>query len=157
MKKVFLTTIAVVASAWTINLPGATTSRKPFVIIHERFHLDTLTVYNPVRQQCDHDPLVTASNQRINEQKLRSGQLRWLALSRDMIHRWGGKLHYGDTLTLKAGDPSIDGQWILQDTMHKRFRRRGDLLFARMHRALGRWTNVTITKSHYYPLSTETN
>jgi hypothetical protein len=157
MKKVALTALAVVASVWTINLPGATTTRKPFVVIREHFHLDTLTVYNPVRQQCDDDPLVTASNQRINVQKLRGGQLRWLALSRDMIHRWGGKLHYGDTLILNAGDPTIDGQWILQDTMHKRFRRRGDLLFARAQRALGRWTNVTITKSHYYPVVTETN
>ncbi|HEX6893535.1 MAG TPA: hypothetical protein VF141_22645 [Chryseolinea sp.] len=107
--------------------------------------LDVLTVYNPVAGQCDATPLVTASNQRINESKLRSGAIRWMALSRDLLKRWGGKIHYGDTIHLNAGDPSIDGLWVVHDTMNRRFRKRGDLLFDATVRSTGKWSNVLIT------------
>src|SRR5688572_17712821 len=93
------------------------------------FKLDILTVYNPVSGQCDKTPLVTASNQRINETKLRSGTIRWMALSRDLLKRWGGHVHFGDTISLSSGDPVIDGLWVVQDTMNRRFKNHGDLLF----------------------------
>jgi hypothetical protein len=109
------------------------------------FTLDVLTVYNPVARQCDATPLVTASNQRINETKLRSGTIRWMALSRDLLKRWGGKIHYGDTINLNASDPTIDGLWVVHDTMHQRFRNRGDLLFDAKVRSTGKWSNVVIT------------
>lgn len=107
--------------------------------------LDVLTVYNPVIGQCDMSPLVTASNQRINEYGLRSGKIRWMALSRDLLKRWGGQIHYGDTINLSSGDPAIDGLWVVQDTMHRRFRNRGDLLFDAKVRSTGKWSNVVIT------------
>ncbi|HMG91364.1 MAG TPA: hypothetical protein VK589_14965 [Chryseolinea sp.] len=107
--------------------------------------LDVLTVYNPVAGQCDATPLVTASNQRINPTQLRSGTIRWMALSRDLLKRWGGKIHYGDTINLSAGDPTIDGLWVVHDTMNRRFRKRGDLLFDARVRSTGKWSNVVIT------------
>ncbi len=109
------------------------------------FTLDVLTVYNPVTSQCDASPLVTASNQRINETKLRSGAIRWMALSRDLLKRWGGRIQYGDTINLYSGDPAIDGFWIVHDTMNKRFKNRGDLLFDSKVRARGKWSNVMVT------------
>jgi hypothetical protein len=109
------------------------------------FTLDILTVYNPVRKQCDSTPLITASNQRINKTKLMSGSIRWMALSRDLLERWGGKIQYGDTIKVYSGDPSIDGLWVVQDTMHRRFRNSGDLLFHSQVRSKGKWSNVIVT------------
>jgi hypothetical protein len=109
------------------------------------FTLDVLTVYNPVSRQCDATPLVTASNQRINETKLRSGTIRWMALSRDLLKRWGGHIHFGDTISLSSGDPAIDGPWVVQDTMNRRFRNHGDLLFDAKVRSTGKWSNVVVT------------
>jgi hypothetical protein len=109
------------------------------------FKLDVLTVYNPVSGQCDRTPLVTASNQRINETKLRSGTIRWMALSRDLLKRWGGHIHFGDTISLSSGDPAIDGLWVVQDTMNRRFKNHGDLLFDAKVRSTGKWSNVEIT------------
>ena len=131
-------------------LPGATTERAFEISISEQFTLDTLTVYNPLSTQCDSDPLVTASNRRINVYKLREGSIRWMALSRNMLERWGGTLNFGDTVTLHADDPAIDGIWVIQDTMNKRFKNRGDLLFHSVRRSSGRWTNVTISKQKTY-------
>jgi len=119
------------------------------------FTLDVLTVYNPVNSQCDSSPLITASNQRISESKLRSGAIRWMALSRDLLKRWGGHIQYGDTIGLYSGDPAIDGFWVVHDTMHKRFRNRGDLLFDSKVRSRGKWSNVKVipTKTNSIPAS----
>jgi hypothetical protein len=76
-----------------------------------------------------------------------------MALSREMLSRWGGELKYGDTLTVNAGDNAIDGEWIIQDTMAKRFSKHGDLLFHQVNRKTGRWTNVTVQKTEKYYLA----
>lgn len=133
-------------SAPVLTLPGAITDRGSTLGYNESFTLGTLTVYNPTRSQCDADPLVTASNKRIDTKKLRAGSIRWMALSRDLLKRWGGTLHYGDTITLHSGDDAIDGKWIIQDTMNKRFSNRGDLLFDAATRSRGKWSNVTVTR-----------
>ena len=108
--------------------------------------LETLTVYNPLTAQCDATPLITASNSFIDTTALRQKDVRWLALSRDLIRRWGGRFCYGDTVVVVANDPAIDGVWIVKDTMHKRFKLHGDLLFHSHIRTRGRWRNVKIFK-----------
>jgi hypothetical protein len=135
------------------TLPGEVTSPQSTLKLRRTFTLDTLTIYNPVRGQCDDDPLVTASNRKIDLARLRNGDLRWMALSREMLSRWGGELKYGDTLTVNAGDNAIDGEWIIQDTMAKRFSKHGDLLFHQVNRKTGRWTNVTVQKTEKYYLA----
>jgi hypothetical protein len=98
---------------------------------------------------------VTASNRRINVKKLRKGSIRWMAVSRDLLKRWGGSLAYGDTVELTAGDPGIDGVWVIQDTMNKRYTKRGDLLFDCKIRSGGLWTGVTITRKKMYDVATD--
>ncbi|MFD1002033.1 hypothetical protein ACFQ21_22095 [Ohtaekwangia kribbensis] len=110
------------------------------------FVLETLTIYNPVKRQCDNTPLITASNAKIDVDKLRNQEIRWLALSRNLLRRWNGNFHYGDTVKITAGDPSIDGMWIIQDNLNKRYKNSGDLLFHSSVRKLGKWKNVTISK-----------
>lgn len=108
--------------------------------------LDVLTVYNPTTEQCDNTPLITASNSKINPDELKNENIRWMALSRDLLKRWNGVFHYGDTVLVTAGDPQIDGLWIIKDTMNKRFKNRGDLLFDSGVRKLGKWKNVEVVK-----------
>jgi len=77
----------------------------------------TATMYKPVRAQCDADPLVTAGMYRINPKKHRN----WIAASRDMLRRWGGKIHYGDRVMI-VGAGHKDGIYTVVDAMNKRFR-----------------------------------
>ena len=123
-------------------LPGAANFKSQIVTYDESFELDTLTIYNPTAAQCDGDPLVTASNKKINVKRLREGSIRWMAISRDLLKRWGGRLAYGDTVVLNSGDPGVDGLWVIQDTMNKRYTKRGDLLFDCKIRFVVLWTGV---------------
>jgi hypothetical protein len=133
-------------------MPGATIEKRAMLTIGESFTLDTLTVYNPVLKQCDRDPLITASNKKINLDGLRSGEIRWMAVARNMLKRWGGQLNYGDTLYLQSGDTSIDGAWVIQDTMNKKFTNRGDLLFD-VSRKRGMWRNVKMVRLTTYAIA----
>jgi hypothetical protein len=72
-----------------------------------------------------------------------------------MLKRWGGQFDYGDTVIVHTGDPAIDGKWIIQDTMNKRFKNRGDLLFDSKIRSRGMWVNVTILKRKVYALKSD--
>src|SRR5688572_4566736 len=100
MKKVgaivIATSIFLFVSGIFLTLPGKITNDAPALVSFESFTLEKLTIYNPTTDQCDADPFVTASNQKINPGKLRSGAIRWMAVSRDMLKRWGGNLNYGD-------------------------------------------------------------
>lgn len=69
-----------------------------------------------------------------------------MALSRDLLKRWKGDFHYGDTVLVKSGDSQIDGFWVIKDTMNKRYKNRGDLLFDKQVRRLGKWENVELSK-----------
>lgn len=119
-----------------------------FVSEPQRYHvLETLTIYHPVTGQCDGSPLITANNSQIDLEKLRRNEIRWMALSRDLLKRWDGEFNYGDTVRLEAGDADIDGLWIIADNMNRRFKNRGDLLFHPEARTTGIWRNVKIIKS----------
>lgn len=147
---VIATSIFLFVSGFFLTLPGEVTTTAPELVTFESFTLDKLTIYNPTVDQCDQDPFVTASNQKISPRKLKSGAIRWMAVSRDMLKRWGGNLNYGDTVVVFTGDASIDGEWIIQDTMNKRFKNRGDLLFDSQLRTTGVWSNVTLQKRKVY-------
>jgi hypothetical protein len=113
-----------------------------------KYHvLETLTIYNPEEDQCDDSPLITANNSRIDLEKLRRNEIRWMALSRDLLKRWNGEFNYGDTVLVETGDAAIDGLWVINDNMNKRFRNRGDLLFHRDSRTTGIWKNVRLRRN----------
>jgi 3D (Asp-Asp-Asp) domain-containing protein len=85
----------------------------------------TATMYNAVEGQCDSDPLVTAGMYKINPRK--ASQHKWVALSRDLLKRWGGQFDYGDTVIIEnAGDKS--GKYTVVDTMNPRFTNKIDIL-----------------------------
>lgn len=151
MKKTFL--LIALLLIGSVSLPAAKQQgfkSAPILIYETVGVLDTLTVYNPSRKQCDRDPLVTASNHTIDTAALRKGDLRWMALSRDLLKRWNGAIAYGDTLIIASADPRINGKWIVRDTMNKRYSNRGDLLYHQDVRNLGRWTGVRLAKRKIY-------
>ena len=56
----------------------------------------TATMYNPVEGQCDSDPYITASMLKINPNK--ASEQKFIAMSRDLLKRWGGKFEYSRKL-----------------------------------------------------------
>jgi hypothetical protein len=86
----------------------------------------TGSVYNATVKQCDADPLTTASTSKINLKKLKKGQIRWVALSRDLLKRWGGKIDYNDSIYIIGGEK--EGWWVVKDCMNKRYKNRVDFL-----------------------------
>lgn len=87
---------------------------------HGTFYV-TLTCYNPVASQCQGDPLVTASTDKIDLQKLKAKKLKWCAISHDLR----GKLPWGSVVEIDGY-----GQYIVKDAMNSRFSKRMDILQA---------------------------
>lgn len=46
----------------------------------------TLTYYQPVKNQCDNNPLVTADGSKINLHHLKNNKVKWCAVSRDLLY-----------------------------------------------------------------------
>lgn len=88
----------------------------------------TGTIYQPVTAQCDNSPLITADNSKICLTALNKRELRWVALSRNLLRRWGGSFNYGDTIYVHHPNDSIRGEWIIHDTMNRRYKNRIDFL-----------------------------
>lgn len=81
----------------------------------------TLTYYQPVREQCNSEPLITADGSKINLHHLKQGKIKWCAISRDLL--W----------LFPKNRPKriyIDGFGIYQvrDIMNKRWNHRVDIL-----------------------------
>lgn len=45
----------------------------------------TLTYYQPIKEQCNSEPLVTADGSKINLHHLKQGKIKWCAISRDLL------------------------------------------------------------------------
>ena len=112
------------------QLKRPTKTRLTRKVKSEFIQLDRATTYNPVASQCDSNPLTTADGSLIDLAKLKDQSLRWVALSRDFISRWGGLFHYGDTIVVGSfSSPQINGEWILHDCMNARYSNPVDFLF----------------------------
>lgn len=85
----------------------------------------TATMYNAVPSQCDKDPFITAGMYKINPDK--ASNHRWIAMSRDLLVRWGGTFNYGDTVII-SGAGHKSGSYLVVDTMNKRFKNKIDIL-----------------------------
>ena len=85
----------------------------------------TVTMYNPHVGQTDSTPNETADGTIINPK--RASEYRYVALSRDLIARWGGPFNYGDYVMIK-GTNGYDGVYQVKDTMSPKFINRVDIL-----------------------------
>ena len=85
----------------------------------------TVTTYNPTKQQCDSTPDITADGTRIKT--WRATEYRYVALSRDLLSRWGGPFNYGDYIVIE-GTGKWDGVYQVRDTMNPKWINRVDIL-----------------------------
>ena len=85
----------------------------------------TVTTYNPTKEQCDNTPNITADGTRIKP--WRATDYRYVALSRDLLSRWGGPFEYGDYIVIEGTD-GWDGIYQVRDTMNPKWVNRVDIL-----------------------------
>ena len=85
----------------------------------------TVTMYHPVRRQTDSTPNILADGTRIRIHK--ASEYRFIAVSRNLLKRFGGWLDYGDFIFLRGTDGK-DGVYQVRDTMNRRFVNRIDIL-----------------------------
>ena len=85
----------------------------------------TVTMYQPLRYQTDSTPNILADGTRIRIQE--ASNYKFIAVSRNLLKRFGGWLDYGDFVLLK-GTNLKDGVYQVRDTMNKRFVNRIDIL-----------------------------
>ncbi|HUU86315.1 MAG TPA: hypothetical protein VMX17_01010 [Candidatus Glassbacteria bacterium] len=127
MKKTITTIILIIAGLQLNDRLEILLSQKsnPNPEPQETVYEVVATMYNAVAGQCDSDPFVTAGMYKINPNK--ASEHKWIAMSRDMIARWGGDFHYGDLVKIE-GAGHKDGVYRVVDTMNKRFKKRIDFL-----------------------------
>jgi len=85
----------------------------------------TATMYNAMESQCDSDPFITAGMYKINPSK--ASEHNWIAMSRNLLSRWGGEFNYGDNVIISNAGHK-DGTYTVVDTMNPRFKDRIDFL-----------------------------
>ena len=85
----------------------------------------TVTMYEPVSYQTDSTPNILADGTRIRTHI--ASEYKFIAVSRNLLKRWGGWLDYGDFILLKGTDGK-DGVYQVRDTMNKRYVNRIDIL-----------------------------
>ena len=85
----------------------------------------TVTMYQPVSYQTDSTPNILADGTRIRTQS--ASDYKFIAVSRNLLKRWGGWLDFGDFVILKGTDGK-DGVYQVRDTMNKRWVNRIDIL-----------------------------
>ena len=85
----------------------------------------TVTMYQPVRYQTDSTPHILADGTRIKTEQ--ASNYKFIAVSRNLLKRWGGWLEYGDFILL-IGTDHKDGVYQVKDTMNSRFINRVDIL-----------------------------
>ena len=85
----------------------------------------TVTMYQPLRYQTDSTPNILADGTRIKTEL--ASNYKFIAVSRNLLKRFGGWLDYGDFVLLK-GTTGKDGVYQVRDTMNKRWVNRIDIL-----------------------------
>ena len=100
----------------------------------------TVTTYNPTRSQTDSTPNQTADGTIIKPWK--ATQYRYVALSRDLLSRWGGPFEYGDYVIIEGTD-GWDGVYQVRDTMNPKWVKRVDILTTNSR---FKYNNITMYK-----------
>ena len=85
----------------------------------------TVTMYHPIPNQTDSTPNITADGTKINIWK--ASEYRYVALSRDLLSRWGGPFDYGDYIVIE-GIRENSGIYQVRDTMNPKHTNRVDIL-----------------------------
>ena len=95
-----------------------------------------------IRDRCDSTPNITADGTKINPKK--ASEYRYVALSRDLLSRWGGPFDYGDYVVIE-GTGKYDGVYQVRDTMNPKWVKRVDILRTPGSKRF-KYNNITLTK-----------
>ena len=86
-----------------------------------------VTMYQPTHYQTDSTPNITADGTRIRISK--ASDYKYVALSRNLLKRWGGPFDYGDFILIKGTtDGHKDGVYNVRDTMNPKYVNYVDIL-----------------------------
>ena len=102
----------------------------------------TLTMYHPTKNQTDSTPNITADGTKINIWK--ASEYRYVAVSRDLLSRWGGPLDYGDWIVIEGAGKN-SGVYQVRDTMNPKWTKRVDVLKTPGTKQF-RYDNITMTR-----------
>ena len=77
-----------------------------------------VTMYRPTKYETDSTPNITADGTKIKIQK--ASKYNFVAVSRNLLVRWGGFLNYGDFILLEDAGHK-EGVYQVRDTMNPRW------------------------------------
>jgi 3D (Asp-Asp-Asp) domain-containing protein len=104
-----------------------------------------VTMYQPTHYQTDKTPDITADGTRIRISK--ASEYKFVALSRNLLKRWGGQFDYGDFIYIK-GTKDKDGVYNVRDTMNPKWVNVVDILESK-HVQPYKYENVHIYKMNW--------
>jgi len=106
-----------------------------------------VTMYQPIYPQTDNSPDITADGTRIRISK--ASDYKYVALSRNLLKRWGGPFDYGDFILIKGTeDGHKDGVYQIRDTMNSKWVNVVDILESK-HVLPYKYENVHIYKMNW--------
>ncbi len=109
-----------------------------------------VTMYRPNVRETDNTPNITADGTRIRISK--ASDYKFVALSRNLLKRWGGPFDYGDFILIKGTtDGHKDGVYNVRDTMNPKYVNYVDILESK-HVQPYKYTDV-----HLYKMNWPTN
>ena len=109
-----------------------------------------VTMYQPTLYQTDSTPNITADGTKIRISK--ASDYKYVALSRNLLKRWGGPFDYGDFILIKGTtDSHKDGVYNVRDTMNPKYVNYVDILESK-HVQPYKYTDV-----HLYKMNWPTN
>ena len=86
-----------------------------------------VTMYQPTLYQTDDTPNITADGTKFRIKK--ASDYKYVALSRNLLKRWGGPFDYGDFILIRGTpDGHKDGVYNVRDTMNPKFVNYVDIL-----------------------------
>ena len=109
-----------------------------------------VTMYRPNVRETDSTPNITADGTRFRIGK--ASDYKYIALSRNLLKRWGGPFDYGDFILIKGTpDSHKDGVYNVRDTMNPKYVNYVDILESK-HVKPYKYTDV-----HLYKMNWPTN
>lgn len=101
-----------------------------------------VTMYHPVPEQTDSTPNITADGTLIEIEN--ASELKYIAVSRDLLVKNGGFLKFGDYVLLQNANEK-SGIYQVRDVMNKRFTNRIDILES-PHKDVYKFEGASIVK-----------
>jgi 3D (Asp-Asp-Asp) domain-containing protein len=148
-EKIQIVLVIVILAAWCAFIPAESKKKTEKKIVMVKKDSDSAiskkqekveclmvrtTYYNPVASQCGSNPLVTADGSKVDLKKLKKGDLKWLAISRDLLRKYplGSKVRI-----TSEKYPNLSGIYSVHDIMGPRSKHSIDILRHVSHECFG--------------------